>query len=267
MRKYSLLVFILLGLVFGGVGCIGSSPSDAGILRSKDGGKNFDFANSVEGGGSLANVNVNQLVLSPTNSKQILAATERGYYFSSDQGDTWANVVFSSGSGRAATIDPKNEKNVFVTLDQKIYKSSDGGQNFRDVYTDQTNTIADLVLDPQNPAKLYAASESGAIIQSSDAGESWQTSAILKAVPVRILVNRHNARDIFVGTTTRGIFHSTDAGTTFESVNLTPLSDSSDGVLHVNDMAQNPYHDTEILAATNAEIIDGIKKLLGKQVV
>jgi photosystem II stability/assembly factor-like uncharacterized protein len=38
-------------------------------------------------------------------------------------------------------------------------------------------------------------------------------------------------------------------------VNLTPLSDSSDGVLHVNDMAQNPYHDTEILAATNAGVI------------
>ncbi len=122
-----------------------------------------------------------------------------GIYRSNDSGKTWQHkgLAESHHIGRIV-IHPKNPNIVWVAAighlyspnpQRGVFKTIDGGTTWQKVlYIDQHTGAIDLVIDPQNPDILYAATwererkawnlkESGigsGIYKSTDGGQNWQ---------------------------------------------------------------------------------------------
>src|SRR5437870_3291788 len=132
------------------------------------------------------------------NNSQRSVSYGSGLYRSDDGGKTWKNVGLKSSEhiGRIA-IDPKDSNTVYVAAEGPIwgpggdrghFKTTDGGKTWKHILNLSENTgVTDVVIDPQNPETIYAASyqrrrhmftlidggPESAIYKSTDAGTTW----------------------------------------------------------------------------------------------
>ncbi|MEP6569878.1 MAG: glycosyl hydrolase [Acidobacteriota bacterium] len=132
------------------------------------------------------------------NNSQRSVSYGNGVYRSDDGGKTWKNVGLKASEhiGRIA-IDPKDPNTVYVAAqgplwgpggDRGLYKTTDGGKTWKKILSISDNTgVTDVVIDPQDPETLYAASyqrrrhmwtlidggPESAVYKSTDAGASW----------------------------------------------------------------------------------------------
>jgi photosystem II stability/assembly factor-like uncharacterized protein len=132
------------------------------------------------------------------NNSQRSVSYGNGVYRSDDGGKTWKNVGLKASEhiGRIA-IDPKDSNIVYVAAqgplwgpggDRGLYKTTDGGKTWKSILSISENTgVTDVVIDPQNPETVYAASyqrrrhmwtlidggPESTIYKSTDAGATW----------------------------------------------------------------------------------------------
>jgi photosystem II stability/assembly factor-like uncharacterized protein len=255
MRKNKLIIAsLLIALPLIGAGCT-SGSKDAGILRSLDGAKSFEFKNAIEGGGSFESKNVLRITFNPSNTKQIIVGTQGdGFYFTENQGDSWKNVAFSNGNGNAIAIDSTDQNIIYLALDTKIYRSDDGGKNFHEVYTEQTGIVSDVVIDPTNHLRIFGITSSGNFIVSLDAGETWKSTAFIVGVPYRLELDPRNVNHVYVATQENGVFTSVDGGLHFNNDAFTvmqnTLESNSSEVMVTNDVSIDPFDSNIVFVAT-----------------
>lgn len=121
-----------------------------------------------------------------------------GIYLSQDGGKTWAHKGLLDTHHISTVVPhPKDEKVVFVSVigrlytdnpERGVYKTTDGGATWTKVlFINEKTGVIDLVMDPKNPDRLYAAAwersrkawnfeESGpnsGIFISEDGGQTW----------------------------------------------------------------------------------------------
>ena len=132
------------------------------------------------------------------NNSQRSVSYGNGLYRSDDGGKTWKNVGLKTSEhiGRIA-IDPKDSNIVYVAAqgplwgpggDRGLFKTTDNGKTWKNILNISENTgVTDVVIDPQNPETIYAASyqrrrhmftlidggPESAIYKSTDAGATW----------------------------------------------------------------------------------------------
>ncbi|MEP6708111.1 MAG: glycosyl hydrolase [Pyrinomonadaceae bacterium] len=132
------------------------------------------------------------------NNSQRSVSYGNGVYRSDDGGKTWKNVGLKTSEhiGRIA-IDPKDSNTVYVAAqgplwgpggERGLFKTTDNGKTWKKILAISDNTgVTDVVIDPQNPETVYAASyqrrrhmwtlinggPESAIYKSTDAGATW----------------------------------------------------------------------------------------------
>jgi hypothetical protein len=77
-------------------------------------------------------------------------------------------------------IAQKNKNIIYVAAKKdnfaKIYKTKDGGLTFEEIYSevDASTSVEKVVVDPKNADHVYALLNQNALIQTFDAGKTWQ---------------------------------------------------------------------------------------------
>lgn len=148
--------------------------ASGGIWKSENGGLSwkpiFDKMD-VQSIGALA--------INPQNPDEIWAGTGegnprnshnsgKGIYRSLDGGKTWKCMGLEATRNiHRIVINPNNPKQLFVAAfgsiwgshpERGVYRSNDGGENWERVLFNNNSTgCAELIMDPQNPQKLFAA--------------------------------------------------------------------------------------------------------------
>ena len=186
------------------------------------------------------------------NNSQRSVSYGNGVYRSDDGGKTWRNVGLKASEhiGRIA-IDPKDSNIVYVAAqgplwgpggDRGLYKTTDGGKTWKQILKISENTgVTDVVIDPQNPETVYAASyqrrrhmftlinggPESAIYKSTDAGATW--NRLRAGLPtndmgrIGLAISPADPNVIYatVESTDRkgGIFRSSDRGGSWERRN------------------------------------------------
>ena len=153
----------------------------------------WEFAGPTNVGGRVVDIEFN-----PSNPKIVYAAAATGGVFKSyDTGQTWQPVfdeqaVLTVGDLALAPSDPDI---IYVGTGEAngghnnfpgfgVYKSTDGGNTWQHVGLDSTASIGRILVDPDDPQKVWVAavgsyfaknSQRGVYV-SEDGGQSWQKS-------------------------------------------------------------------------------------------
>lgn len=155
-------------------------------------------------------------------------------------------------SGRVSDIEghPTDKNTIYIgTAGGGVWKSEDGGVMFSSIFDAHCQSIGTVKVDPNNPDKVIwvgtgetwtrnSTSVGDGIYKSSDGGANWKKMGLEKSERIsNIIINPENSDEIYVGvlgtlwgdSKERGIFKSTDGGTTWEKIffvnNTTGCSD------------------------------------------
>lgn len=99
--------------------------NSVGILKSIDGGTTWNTTGLSFGMGAYRMVS--KILINPTNTSIILAATSAGIYRSTDAGATWTDVLL--GSYKDLEFQPGNP-NIVYTCGTEFYRSTNNGVNW-----------------------------------------------------------------------------------------------------------------------------------------
>ncbi len=262
----------------GRVNSIKVDPNNATTLYA--GTPSGQLWKSTNNGGSWAVISdgipaagVTDVAIDPTNSQIIYALTgdadraifhpsSRGLYKSTNGGASWTTtgLSYSISNGvvlMAVLVHPLNPNIILVAGSNGIRRSTNGGSSFTQV---STNSIRELVFNPQNPATVYAGSKSGAaLLRSYDSGATWtQMTTGLPgsgaAVRFSVDVSPADTNYVYVMATNTsdnmfGFYQSTDGGNTFtEKASTTPNIPNGQGWYNLA-VAADPTVDSIVYAA------------------
>ncbi len=169
------------------------------------------------------------------------------------------------GRVTAVVIDPADPRTVYAgCASGGVWKSTDFCSTWRSVFDGQnTMSIGALAIDPGSPGVIYCGTgEANAIrtyypgtgiYKSTDGGATWTFSGLSESFCIgSIVINPQDTRILYVAamgslrrkTDQRGLFRSTDAGTSWERVLF--VADSVGAI----DVVLDPQEPRRIIAAT-----------------
>jgi len=147
-------------------------------------------------GPALMSGRINDMEVHPTNSRIIYAGTAGGGVWKSNDAGTTFNPIFDDYCQSIGTVavDPNNPDNVIyvgtgetwtrnsVSVGDGLYKSVDGGVNWKKIGFDNSERIANIVINPKNSNEIYVGvlgalwsdSDERGVYKSTDAGVTWE---------------------------------------------------------------------------------------------
>ena len=229
-----------------------------GVWKTTDAGSSWSCISDGYFGGSIGAVAVSESdpnIIYVGEGEQTLrgnVSSGNGIWKSMDAGETW-KFIGLEGSEHIARIriHPTNPDLVYIAAignlwkpneTRGIYRSNDGGQNWEKIlYESNKAGVGDLVLDPNNPRIMYAATwemkrngyrmDSGGpdskMYKSTDGGDSWINISTYDGLPkgpwgiVGITVSPMDSNRVWaiIEAKDGGLFRSDDAGKTWKKIN------------------------------------------------
>lgn len=183
--------------------------------------------------------------------------------------DEWQHIGPFNIGGRVRDIACPygNDNTIYVgAASGGVLKSTDGGSTWRTIFdTEATLSVGDIAIDPVDTNKIYVGTgepgngvgsvtyDGNGIYRSLDGGENWTNIGLTNGGNTgRIAINPQNTNiifaamlgDLFENTPDRGIYRTTDGGTSWEKVLY--VNDSTGGI----DVCINPENPNIIFAST-----------------
>ncbi len=233
-------------------GTVYAGTAGGGVFKSIDRGAHWT-SNSM-GMPTSANA-VTALVVDPSTSSTIYAATHAGVFKSTNAGAGWTSVGLQFVLSLA--IDPSTPTTLYAGTSQALFKSTNGGASWNlameglgtDAY------VHALVIDPTTPSTVYAAN--GVVYKSIDGGDHWDlaSSGLLQSglFVLGLAIDPTDSNKLYAGTW-QGVFRSTDAGSSWSQASdgLPATSGDPSGKTHVNVVGIDPSNPATLYAGTFA---------------
>ncbi|MFL2591364.1 MAG: WD40/YVTN/BNR-like repeat-containing protein, partial [Flavobacteriaceae bacterium] len=267
---YSSLEFREIGPFRGGRSCAVSGvegnsnlfyfgSTGGGVWKTTDGGKTYENISDGYFGGSIGAVAVSKsdpnVIYVGGGEVTVRGNVSSGYgiWKSEDAGETWKSCGLpKSRHIPRIVIDPQNPDIVYAavlgniykpTSERGVYKSTNGGKTWSKILFESNHAGAvELVIDPNNPRNLYAATwrvkrtpyslssggEGSILWKSTDRGNSWEkisgnegfAKGILGIIGVTVSpVNSNRVWAIVENKESGGVYRSDDGGETWSHVN------------------------------------------------
>ncbi len=229
--------------------------ASGGLWKTENGGINFKALFDKEEVSSIG-----ALAIDPSNEDVIWAGTGEGnprnslnggygIYKSLDGGRNWTLMGLEATRHiHRIIIHPTNPDVVYVGAigspwgphpERGVYKTTDGGRNWKQIlYVNELTGVADMVMDPQNPDKLFVAmwehqrwpwffksgGEGSGLHMTVDGGENWKRLSQEEGLPkgelgrIGLAIAKGNSKYVYalIESKKNAIYRSEDGGYSWE---------------------------------------------------
>jgi photosystem II stability/assembly factor-like uncharacterized protein len=237
------------------------AASDGGVFRSSDNGRSWKQLTNIkekDDQKKFLSSDVFEVQFMPDNPDVIYMATNHGAYVSVNSGDEWRPFISGAlGTGDpvyAIAIDPENPQRMYITATSasggRILKSQ--GLGFYVVHStiDKLDSVLGIWVDPFSANTLYAGTNSGLFLMSSDYGESWEVRKEFSE-PVRDLKMLPSDTRVLYATVGIGnIFKSANQGISWQNIS-TSLTRKYKEDFNINQLIIDPHNESRLYLATN----------------
>jgi photosystem II stability/assembly factor-like uncharacterized protein len=191
-----------------------------GVYKSSDFGATW----SATGSGPK---NVNAVIINPSSTSMLYAATDTGIYKSTTAGTTWSSLSgdFSGIPVYGLALQRSSPSTVYAATDKGVYKTTNDGTSWSSMNSGipaqglNGPFVREIAIDPRTPATLYAGVYSGVvndvdIYKSTNSGTSWtQMNRKLSNTTVHSLAfDPDDSAVVYAGTSTLAVLKSTNGG-------------------------------------------------------
>jgi photosystem II stability/assembly factor-like uncharacterized protein len=210
-------------ILWAGITAAGSQP--ANVMRSTDGGATWTDRTPPH-----APMSGRAIAVDPNDSNTVIAVFGGDFvggevWVTTDGGDSWVD--------RSAGL-PGNPLNAVVYDGTRLlvgggllfgsqfvglYESPDLGVTWTPLHdgTWPVLVVEDIAVDPNDAARIFVAIDGGGVNRTTDGGLTWQVgvggSQALAGRSIRFRPG--NSQELFLGTSSLAVFHSTNGGDTF----------------------------------------------------
>lgn len=187
------------------------SYQGGGIMKSVDGGNNFDGVKPID---SVDGSWVTPYLMDPSNH-EVLYAGYDDVYKTTNGGLSWtklSNYLCGTRTLDLLEVAPSNPQYIYATLDEMLYKTTDGGLNWDSVTPSSGRMITGMAVDPLNPQRIWmtvSSYSSNRVLYSNNGGNSFNNiTANLTNLGFNCIAYQKNAHDaLYIGTEV-GIFYT-----------------------------------------------------------
>ena len=246
------------------LGVLKKDPTNSQIQKS-----GFVRANAVKAGDQVNASGLSTFnglkMLEMSKDNLFLLTIEKGLFGSTDGGTIWERkYVFGIESTESDqtkkdqditskiarndalvvkdfAVDPKNNDNIYLaTKDKdtlgKIFQSSDKGKTFRLIYSEvNANVGVNLItLDPNNPLRIYAVLEGGALVRSLDGGNNWTKIYTFSELPIQLNFVPEFNNLFYALLPKKGMLTSSNDGANWEPVSIIKNNPSTSSINNDN---------------------------------
>ena len=165
------------------------------------------------GGGTVSFVAV-----APSDPTIVYAATSEGGVFVSQAGGVdWgsASVGLTDLRTQCVAVSPADPATAYVGTASGGFKTVNGGASWTALGGGfPASVINSIVIDPSNPATVYAAGTSGSVVKSTNSGATWTDigASVAAAVPRILAIDPRAPSTLYLGTLDSGVYRSDDGG-------------------------------------------------------
>ena len=176
------------------------------VLRSRDGGKNWDrvYVEPKDG------TNISAMVISPVNANIVYIGTSGGTIARTvNGGDAWDNLFHAESSVGTLLIDKGNVNTLYALVDGRdIVRSRDDGETFESIRSltreNETQkiyegTLYSMAVSPTTAGAIVIGTDKG-VFRSQDYGLSWMPVDVIAStigIPIHaIKISPHNANQL-----------------------------------------------------------------------
>ena len=178
-----------------------------------------------------------------------------GMYKTIDGGKSWKKMGLEKTRNiHRIIVDPSNPNTVYAGAignpyaehpERGVFKTTDGGETWDKIlFTNDTSGVADMIMDPYNPNKLFVAmwqhrrtpwslSSGGpgsGLYMTFDGGKNWKKLGEKEGLPagnlgrIGLAISRSNPNRVYalVEATKNGLYKSDDGGQTWSLMNSNP---------------------------------------------
>jgi photosystem II stability/assembly factor-like uncharacterized protein len=206
----------IAGIGIDPTGAIYLPDSYGGTYKSDDGGETWiRISERLQGADGLSGYP--GLVIAPSDPQTIyVAGSSYGPYRSEDAGRTWESVRPPLDCGvSSVAVHPRTARTVYAGGLCGLLRSEDGGATWTQLMDRQ---YVQVLVNPVDPAIIYAGTGREGIWRSRDAGETWAQIGDQLAVQQLIFDPRDPAYDAIIARQGTSVSWSGDGGTTWHAL-------------------------------------------------
>ncbi len=241
------------------------SKTTAGILKTSNGGVDWQGSNKVKGDPEkqISGLSISKLEFDPRGPDVLYAgAFNAGLYTSKDGGESWEELL-----GQIPVIDfavsPIDNQKIFVAgfyEDRaRALATQDGGKSWNEIYSEGINgtSARAIAINPSDTRQVLLGLSSGELIASNDSGATWKLVQNYNDRINKILWRTEGVYIVVRGT---GVFKSSDNGNSFQQITATlrPVNSGvgfsifGDSVSTYNQISVSPLNPNLIYVTTGS---------------
>lgn len=201
-----------------------------------------------------------------------------GLFKSLDAGKTWKKVGLENSKAiHRILIDPQNPNTVYVGVmgdpftpneHRGVYKTTDGGKNWDKIlFTNNLSGVGDMVMDPFNPNKIFAAmyehhrtpysftsgGPGSGLYLTYDGGKNWKKLGAENGLPkgelgrIGMAIARSNTNRVYakVEAIKNALYRSEDGGHSWTMINDNPRF-TNNRPFYFQDIAVDPFDENRL---------------------